>query len=291
MTNLFIWRGNEIKILNRDDGGVQIFEGDQMTHNGRIIRYAEKPSDTQLYFDYLKSKFPKEGSCIFCSNKLESNKSSGLVIPSQYKKETVECKFCGWKREILDWWNMSPSIGGCVDTFSGALSEYDLNDKRLLLSEIGTFLKKRFSDVYDLSSYRFEEIIEDIFKNKGYKTRLTKKTRDGGADIVILENDNSCQAIVEVKRYAKHRSVGINIVDRLLGAQIRWGAKKAYLITTSQYTAPAEKALDTQGFLSSNLELELWDADRVLKELGCYNENLPALNFIDPYKPLSEQIT
>jgi HJR/Mrr/RecB family endonuclease len=204
----------------------------------------------------------------------------------------LDCSFCGWHCSTAGWLN--PDSDDPFQIISQAdsliLQSFPLSSQDIALNELGTHLQRRYDDIYSIPPRRFEELVADIFKNLGYGVRLTQSTRDGGADVLLFENPNALQAIVEVKRYDKDRTVGIKFVDRLMGAMIRWQSKKAYLITTSHFSRPSTDAVSQIGQLDSSFEIELWDATRLLKELGCYNAKLPPLELIDPNKGLIEQV-
>ena len=101
-------------------------------------------------------------------------------------------------------------------------------------------MKHNFPDIYQLQPGRFEEIIADIFKNQEYRTRLIRKSRDGGTDILLLEEATGKQIIVECKRYGHGREVGIQIVRELLGVQTYTGIQIAKIVTSSSFTLDAK---------------------------------------------------
>ncbi len=162
------------------------------------------------------------------------------------------------------------------------LKRLSVNDADVTLRELGTHLKNQWTDVYSLEARRFEELIEDVFRNIGWRTLLTKQSRDGGADVVLFDAGANQAAIVEVKRYAAERTVGIGVMDRLLGAAIRWDVRKAILVTSARFTdgvwAEMQKLRERRG----GIDLELWDADDVLRELNSYSADLPPLSVLDP---------
>ena len=95
--------------------------------------------------------------------------------------------------------------------------------------------------IYELTSRQFEEMIAELFFRNGFKVELTKTTRDGGKDIIAISNtfDAPIKYIIECKRYASHRKVSLEYVQRLLGVKIAENANKAMLVTTSHFTNDA----------------------------------------------------
>lgn len=109
----------------------------------------------------------------------------------------------------------------------------------VLISEIS----KDGSILYTIEPRKFEELISHIFSTHGFIVDLTKRTRDGGRDIIALKSELGIQSkyIIECKRYAKNRPVGVSLVRNLYGVQIQEGANKSILATTSYFTKDAKE--------------------------------------------------
>jgi len=90
---------------------------------------------------------------------------------------------------------------------------------------------------------KFEEVIAELLMQKGYVVDLTKQTRDGGYDILALSYDNGMplKYLVECKRYARNRPIGINIVRSFFDTIRTQEANKGIIFTTSSFTADAWK--------------------------------------------------
>src|SRR5258706_16423752 len=107
-------------------------------------------------------------------------------------RDHVHCFLCGWDL-VVDY----PDLSYARDIYMRMLRAFDLNSTQLALEEVGAHLKRRFSDVYFLDWRRFEELIENIFQRHGFRTVLTQRSHDGGADMLLLCNDtNGVFAIV-----------------------------------------------------------------------------------------------
>ena len=102
-------------------------------------------------------------------------------------------------------------------------------------------LRREPQSIFKIPSRAFEELIAEIFKQKGFAVELTKATRDGGRDIVAVHEVLGIRSkyIVECKRYAAHRKVSVELVQRLYGVKMSEGANKAILATTSSFTRDA----------------------------------------------------
>lgn len=116
--------------------------------------------------------------------------------------------------------------------------------------------------ISELTPRQFEELIAEIFDRTGHEVHLTKRTRDGGYDIIVVGRtlDIPVRYIVECKRYAPKRKVSLDIVQRLLGVKIATQANKAILVTTSSFTADAQRFADSHYW-----DLALRDGKTVLQ--------------------------
>lgn len=97
-----------------------------------------------------------------------------------------------------------------------------------------------------LSPRGFEEFIADLFKAMGYEVQLTKTTRDGGADLVCMRNQNGIpfRLAVEVKRYKDSRPITVGLVRSFVGSNRQFDANKLLYVTTSFYTRSALEFAD-----------------------------------------------
>ena len=184
-------------------------------------------------------------------------------------------------------WDLSkPIIDPCLpDDFSYqlALQRFDISDAAVALDELGTHLRRSFNDIYGLDSRRFEEIVCDVLRRHGDVTCMTKATRDGGVDIFLFKPESvSAWCIVECKRYAQDRRVGIEVVDRLAGVQLALGIGHAKLITTSGFSGPAIDRLATSKASQCGFSMDLVGATELLRLLDVYSASIPPLDKLTP---------
>lgn len=132
-----------------------------------------------------------------------------------------------------------------VDPLGNPIS--DINNIRTDVNEINDWmlneLKKNPTDLYQLSSRRFEELIAEIFIRKGYNVELTPATRDGGKDIyVAYKNDfGSFLYVVECKKYKPNHKVRVNVLRDLYGVLSKEKATYGIAVTTSYFSKPAKE--------------------------------------------------
>lgn len=96
--------------------------------------------------------------------------------------------------------------------------------------------------LHSLPPRKFEELIASVFRQNGFSVELTPETRDGGIDIIAIQKSEltgGSLLLIECKRYLPHNTVGIGIVQRLLGAVEQHKATKGIVVTTSSFTKDA----------------------------------------------------
>jgi restriction endonuclease Mrr len=117
--------------------------------------------------------------------------------------------------------------------------QIDLNEVN---EELIAHLAKHPEYMRQMDSRKFELLIADIFKRKGYDVTLTPKTRDGGKDIIALYKSPFGHQlfIVECKKYRENLKVGVEIVRGLYGVKVAENYNQAILVTTSTFSKPAK---------------------------------------------------
>ena len=91
-----------------------------------------------------------------------------------------------------------------------------------------------------MDRWRFEELIAGLFDAFGYEVELTKRTRDGGVDIIALKDaEVSEKYLIQAKRPEPHNPIGVRCVREILGVKEIKRANKAILATTTYFSKPA----------------------------------------------------
>lgn len=132
-----------------------------------------------------------------------------------------------------------------VDPLGNPIS--DIKNIRIDVSEVNDWmlneLNKNPTDLYKLSPRRFEELIAEVLMRKGYNVELTPATRDGGKDIYVAHKDDlgSFLYLVECKHYEPPRKVGVSVIRDLYGVLSKEKATYGIVVTTSDFTKPAQE--------------------------------------------------
>jgi len=102
-------------------------------------------------------------------------------------------------------------------------------------------VRRNPQSLFTIAPRDFERLVAEIFRSKGFETELTRATRDGGRDIIAVHEVLGIRSryLIECKRYAPHRKVTVELVQRLYGVKMAEAANKAILATTSGFTRDA----------------------------------------------------
>ena len=154
-------------------------------------------------------------------------------------------------------------------------SAEDLLQFYVSISELVSTLKSSPYLLRDLSPLEFEEVVAEVFRAKGFVVDLTKRTRDGGKDIIAVHTDGlgiQSKYFIECKHYSDNNKVGIEIVRALHGVMnTKDGPNKTILATTSTFTAGAKEFVENEA--SSKWDMTLADYDEIVRWLNDYQES------------------
>lgn len=88
-----------------------------------------------------------------------------------------------------------------------------------------------------ISPINFEQMIMELFRERGYKVKVNKETMDIRVDFSIESLEGQKTILVEVKKLSKHSRVSIETVRKLLSAVSALGASLGMIVSTSPFTA------------------------------------------------------
>ena len=110
------------------------------------------------------------------------------------------------------------------------------NDVKIINRSLLDQIAKKPEILYHLSSREFEEAVCELFEKRGYKVKLTKQTRDGGKDIIILNNS----LLGDLVFYAKNGTIN-HVAIYIGGGQVVHASneKTGIRISSVNYRTPA----------------------------------------------------
>jgi len=108
----------------------------------------------------------------------------------------------------------------------------------------------------------FEKLVAELIADQGFEVELTQQTRDGGYDIVAVKHDLSAtKHLIECKRYAEDRPVGVGEVRALYGVVTSQNASKGIIVTTSRLSRDSTKEVDKHLGKNEFNDLKEWILD------------------------------
>ncbi|WYP25614.1 restriction endonuclease [Alkalihalobacillus sp. FSL W8-0930] len=91
--------------------------------------------------------------------------------------------------------------------------------------------KITIKDIDQMSGHDFEDYLQVLFTAIGYETFITKKSRDYGADLVFIDEQEQ-KVIVQAKRY--QAKLGLGSVQEIHAARSFYQADAALIITSAE---------------------------------------------------------
>lgn len=98
------------------------------------------------------------------------------------------------------------------------------------------YLDSSLADLDKLTGEAFEKYLAVIFEEMGYSVKLTPKSHDYGADLILKKNGEV--TVVQAKRY--NSNVGVAAVQQIVGAKAYYNADKCLIATNRYFTASAK---------------------------------------------------
>lgn len=140
-------------------------------------------------------------------------------------------------------------------------------DLATINEELIRYLARHLEKMRDLHPRAFEELVAELFKDKGYDVEVTPQTRDGGFDIRAYSRSDVgvLLGLIECKRFAATSRVLVDIVRGLYGVVENVGANFGLIATTSTFTR------DAKSFQQQNrYRVQLADLDELTRWLNSY---------------------
>ena len=97
--------------------------------------------------------------------------------------------------------------------------------------------------MYSITPTEYEEVIAELLKKQKFDVQLTKRTRDGGFDIIAIQGLGkfSNKYLVECKRNREDRPIGINVIRSFSDVIKTNNVNKGIICTTSYFSEEAKE--------------------------------------------------
>lgn len=121
---------------------------------------------------------------------------------------------------------------------AGLIIKIDLQE---INEELVRYLALHPEKMHELNPRKFEHLVAELFRDKGYDVELGRGTKDGGVDIrAFLRSDiGALLTLIQCKRNGTHNRVKVDVVRGLYGVVTRENASSGVIVTTSTFTRDA----------------------------------------------------
>lgn len=121
------------------------------------------------------------------------------------------------------------------------------NDIKVVTHSLVDKVALRPEILQEITSRQFEELVCELFERKGYNVQLTKQTRDGGKDLIVLNNSMLGDLVIyaECKKRAPKHPVNVGLVRQLYGTVEADRVTAGIMITNSCFSKDARRFQQT----------------------------------------------
>lgn len=133
----------------------------------------------------------------------------------------------------------------------------------------------KIESIDTLNGFQFEKFVGEIFNAFGYKTKVTKKSGDNGADILAAKHGKVFA--VQTKMYYNH-TVGNKAVQEAHSAKFFYNTHSAVVICNSRFSKSAIDTAEKLGVVLIGRE----ELENILK-LGFDNRTYSLDNYLAKY--------
>jgi restriction system protein len=205
--------------------------------------------------------------CVFCQEPLTTLESKSIDtsdndrgITSGQDRCVRACPTCGWWTVHEDFMVMNGHVGAGGGGLNGAaavLRELTVPDIHAPIELVRSYLTAKYDSRNRVHPRIFEEVVGSVFRDLGYKSRVTNYSGDDGID-VILDGPSDQLIGVQVKRY--RNSISVEQIRSLAGALMLGGMTRGIFVTTSTFQSGVQRTADRLG--ERGCAIELMDASR-----------------------------
>lgn len=268
-------RDNIYALLNQKENPIYIDGLDEMENPYSLLNYLNENKCDKLvctsrpnmpldiYFTHIVTLNPTQEQIMLLIKKLGlnnslfhslTNKISGKqVTPRDILSCIVDSVHSSDIRKFHSKYsNFLYQYGNGIDFSSATIPSEDkiiVPSKNIIrgIAVVGDTLLKRAKEepriIHNFSPREFEEFVCELLDKQGYHVKLTKQTRDGGKDIIVVQKSilGEFCIYVECKKYDISRPISVSLVRELYGTVMVDNATAGMIITTSHFSKDAKE--------------------------------------------------
>jgi hypothetical protein len=152
----------------------------------------------------------------------------------------------------------------------GELKTFTREATDIPLGELHRYILAHYGMRGELSPYKVEDAVAQIFRDAAYEVTATARSNDGGIDLFVFEKNGTGQAAVQIKR--SKNKIGAELIRSFAGALLYEGATRGIFVTTSEYTVNARRTAERFSH-ERGYQIELIDAQRLYDILKIYRRD------------------
>jgi Restriction endonuclease len=140
-------------------------------------------------------------------------------------------------------------------------------------SRLADLVTSRPELIDSLTPREFEELVAELYERAGFHVELTPASRDGGFDIYARHTTpyGKLLTLIECKKYARERRVGVRLVRHLFGVVEARRAHAGVVATTTTFTRGARDFADMHSRIALQDYFALQDMLKVSPSGGAGN--------------------
>jgi hypothetical protein len=156
----------------------------------------------------------------------------------------------------------------------GILKKFDLSATEIPAKALAAHMSRVPDDRFHVPWQHMESLVGSIFRETmSCEVTVTAHSKDGGVDFIGFDSESG-PFVVQVKRYSK--PVGVAIVRELVGAMVDFGHCHGILVSTSDFTSPANEYVERVTAAPENpYRIELVDGEKLLQYLDLFARGTP----------------
>ena len=201
-------------------------------------------------------------NCYYCNTDLVQLRSK--VLDRSPFKDTADdvkrldaCPSCGWwvlsfSRES----RVGPDWHQWIHRGAGTLRRLDVSDITVPTEELRQYLLAKYDDRLYIHPRKYEEVVASVFRDSGYRVRVTSYSGDNGIDVFVFDGDQGDIVGIQVKR--TRNNIQADQIREFAGSLILNGATRGIFVTTKSFTKGAAQTANL--FETKRVAIELWDA-------------------------------
>lgn len=140
--------------------------------------------------------------------------------------------------------------------------------------------KSGIHDIDRMDGYQFEMYLKALLMELGYKSEVTKKSNDFGADLVM--NKNGSRVVIQAKRYGIKNRVSISAVQQVYSSMPMYKASESWVMTNSMFTKSAVT-------LAKACNVKLYDREQLMNFIHQVNPDVSAREIASTVEPKSRK--